>query len=61
MCSERCAAESALYLGLLGGNFCGCGDDPTFLDADLTEAVCAEPCTGDASQMCGGYGAYDLF
>lgn len=61
MCFEHCVAESALYLGLLGGNLCGCGDDATFLDVIVGEGVCAEPCGGDASEMCGGERAYDLY
>ncbi|CAM9254613.1 unnamed protein product, partial [Hapterophycus canaliculatus] len=53
--------ELALYFGLLEGNLCGCGDEPTFLAADRVEAVCDSPCSGDESETCGGGKECDLY
>ena len=48
-------------MGLLKGNECGCGEDPSFLASDKADGVCDEPCPGDNVQTCGGALAYDLF
>ncbi|CAN0503179.1 unnamed protein product, partial [Laminaria digitata] len=61
LCFQTCAASSSLYMGLLKGNECGCGDDPNFLASDKTDGVCDDNCAGDALQTCGGALAYDLF
>lgn len=61
MCFERCAAQSALYVGLLEGNICGCGNDPAVLSDPGTEAVCDIACSGEADESCGGDAEYDLY
>ena len=61
LCFDTCARKSSLYMGLLKGNECGCGEDPSFLATDKADGVCDAPCPGDEVQTCGGALAYDLF
>ncbi|CAN0322087.1 unnamed protein product, partial [Hapterophycus canaliculatus] len=61
VCFEKCAAESALYFGLLEGDVCGCGDDHTFLAEGRMDGICDLPCAGDETETCGAETDYDLF
>ena len=54
-CRDTCEAGGFSYYGLVWGNQCSCGN--SIGGESIDEGECDTPCVGDASQMCGGYGA----
>lgn len=60
-CFATCSNESALYMGLIGGNECACGNDESFLSSNKTEGSCTSACQGDAEQICGGSLEFSLY
>ena len=57
-CVETCQAQGFAYAGVEYGQSCLCGDRyDQFGPADN----CDMACTGDASQMCGGYNANSVY
>jgi len=57
-CVEVCQAQGFAYAGVEYGQSCLCGNSyDQFGPADN----CDMPCTGDASQMCGGYNANSVY
>jgi hypothetical protein len=57
-CIATCQAQGFAYAGVEYGQSCLCGNSyDQFGPADN----CDMPCTGDASQMCGGYNANNVY
>lgn len=61
-CSEMCTTaevpSNTGHFALAGGVHCFCRK-PDTVDRQL--GTCKEPCSGDASLICGGIGSYDLY
>lgn len=60
MCYEECISKGALYMGLIGGNKCSCGEDADYVDSDKTDGKCDVTCAGEDS-ICGGMDSFDLY
>ena len=52
-CIELCQEKNFKFAGLEFGNECYCGNDAPVTTAPLRE--CHLKCTGDETQICGGY------
>lgn len=57
-CIAICQAQGFAYAGVEYGQSCLCGDS---YDQFGPATNCDMPCTGDASQMCGGYNANSVY
>lgn len=57
-CAAMCAAQGFDRAGAEDGHECWCGHGTS--DANTPSELCTAPCSGDASQMCGGFGALTL-
>lgn len=60
MCYEECISKGALYMGLIGGNQCSCGEDADYVGSDKTDGECDVTCAGEDS-ICGGMDSFDLY
>lgn len=57
-CIAVCQAQGYAYAGVEYGQSCLCGDS---YDQFGAATNCDMPCTGDGSQMCGGYNANNVY
>merc|ERR550519_2537801 len=53
-CMSRCASLGYSYAGVEYGDECFCGNTPPLASTIVESEECDEPCTGDASAICGG-------
>jgi hypothetical protein len=62
-CMETCKSMNLKYAGLEYNFECWCGDvfDNTPVPATYPTASCNYPCTGDATEMCGGQEYMNLY
>jgi hypothetical protein len=60
-CGYRCLYEGYDYFGTVDGGYCICGHNLHQDSVQTNEAECNEPCTGDASELCGTWGRMSLY
>ena len=58
-CAAQCRAASFALAGVEAGHQCCCGDELTDASALADPSECDVPCTGNASETCGG--SYRLY
>jgi len=53
-CKDSCRELGYAYAGVEFGEECFCGNTPPLMSTIVGQEECNDPCTGDATQMCGG-------
>merc|ERR1712215_250226 len=53
-CKDSCRELGYAYAGVEYGEECFCGNTPPLMSTIVGQEECDDPCTGDATQMCGG-------
>merc|ERR1712126_338635 len=53
-CKDSCRELGYAYAGVEYGEECFCGNTPPLMSTIVGQEGCDDPCTGDATQMCGG-------
>lgn len=61
LCQSECFNLGATYAGLLNGRYCYCGPALTGAVRALSALCTTTPCTGDATQSCGGAQYMDIY
>ncbi len=59
-CIEYCSGQGYYYAGTQWGSECWCGAEDSAYDT-YGPGTCDYPCSGDDSQICGGYYAMSVY
>ncbi|KAK3630156.1 hypothetical protein LTR56_017049 [Elasticomyces elasticus] len=60
-CTAACDSGNNTIAGLESGNQCYCGSRLGYMAQPVIDSSCASPCTGNASEICGGGNRLSLF